>query len=211
MRKLFLALEGVHPQSLRKLKKFVGGSYKGKKLVYIPTAANGQYSGAWKASESVQIASRLGAEFKIVELESCVYSDVYGQIKDADIIWVAGGQTGYLLYWFRRSRLDKKLNSLLENGVVYVGSSAGSMACSKTQYASEYYIGEPEPGASLLPGFGWVDFEMYPHYEESILPQLRKLWKPKYGEIYLIKDGEVITVVDGKVEILGKKRVLRME
>ncbi|MBU0569752.1 Type 1 glutamine amidotransferase-like domain-containing protein [Patescibacteria group bacterium] len=208
-KRLFLTSEGKHLESLKKLKKFIGGSFKGKKLVYIPTAANGQHYGAWKASESVQIVSKLGAEFKIVELESCVYGNVYSQIKDADIMWVAGGQTGYFLYWFRRSKLDKKLNNLLENGMVYVGSSAGSMACSKTQYASEFYIGEPEPGVALLPGYGLIDFEIYPHYEEGLLPQLKKIWKPSYCELYLIKDGEAITVTDNKIEILGKKRLLK--
>lgn len=207
MKRLFLASEGVDPETLTILRKFIGGSFKGKKIAYVPTAANGDHYGAWKDGGSIKIVPNLGADFKLIELENCVYQDVYPQVRDADILWIAGGQTGYLLYWFRRSGLDKKLDEILESGTIYVGSSAGSMACSKTQYASEWYLGEPEPGASLLPGLGLIDFEIYPHYEEKLLPQIKKLWKK--GELYLLKDGEVITVVGGKVEVLGKKRILK--
>jgi peptidase E len=91
--------------------------------------------------------------------------------------------------------------------MVYVGSSAGSMICSKTQVSSEFYIGEPEPGASLLPGFGFIDFEIYPHYQDDQLPEIKKLWKK--GDLYLLKDGEVITLTGNKVEVLGEKRILR--
>jgi dipeptidase E len=146
-------------------------------------------------------------DVSVVTLEEYRDASVTKQLKGKDILWFTGGATGYLLYWIRRCELDKHLPKLLESGSVYVGSSAGSMACSKTQYASEWYLGEPEPGASLLPGLGLIDFEIYPHYEEQLLPQIKKLWKK--GELYLLKDGEVITVVGDKVEVLGKKRVLR--
>ena len=81
------------------------------------------------------------------------------------------------------------------------------MICAKTQYSTEWYIGEPEPGANLIPGLGLVDFEIYPHFEDKNLAKIKKLWKQ--GELYLLKDGEVITFVDGKIEVLGKKRVIK--
>lgn len=207
MKKLFLASEGVDPASLSKLKDFVGGSFNNKKIVYVPTAANGHHYGAWKAGESINIVQTLGTNVEIVELESFIYQNIYSKIKGTDILWIAGGQTGYLLYWFRRSGLDKKLEELLESGTVYVGSSAGSMAVSKTQDASDWYLGDPEPGANLIPGLGLIDFEIYPHYEEDLLPEIKRHWKK--GDLYLLKNGEAITVVNGKADVLGEKRILR--
>jgi len=204
--KLFLASEAKHPESIKKLKKFVGGSFKGKRIVYIPTAANGEYFGSWKGGGSIRTALALGAKLEVVEFENSTYRDIYPQIEGADILWIAGGMSGYLLYWVRRVGFDKKLPGILKSGAIYVGSSAGSMICAKTQYSSGWYLGEPEPGASLVPGLGLIDFEIYPHYEESLLPKIKKLWKK--GELYLLKNGEVITVSDGKVEVLGKKRIL---
>lgn len=207
MKRLFLASEAKNPASIRILKKFVGGSFKNKKIAYVPTAANGEYYGAWKGGESIKVAMSLGADLEIVQLEDFCIRDVIKPIRQADILWMAGGVAGYLLYWIRRVELDKHLNDILENGTTYVGSSAGSMVCAKNQYSTEWYIGELEPGASLLPGLGLIDFEIYPHYEDKLLPKIKKLWKG--DELYLLKDGEVITVVGGKVNVLGKKRILR--
>jgi dipeptidase E len=207
MKKLFLASEGKHPESIKKLKKFIGGSLKNKKIIYVPTASNGEYYGAWKGGESIKVASSLGADLTIIELESFAYQNIFDHVKDADILWIAGGMSGYLLYWFRRTELDKKLSKILNSGTIYVGSSAGSMICAKTQYSSEWFITEPEPGSSLVPGLGLIDFEIYPHYEDKLLPKIKKFWKE--GELYLLKNGEVITVVDDKVKILGKKRILK--
>lgn len=205
--KLFLASEAKHPESIKKLKTFVGGDLNDKKVVYIPTAANGEYFGSWKVGESIKVAKSLTSKFKIIELEDYYKENIFTQIETADILWFAGGAVGYLLYWMRRAELDKKLPEILEKGTIYVGSSAGSMACAKTQYCAEWYLGAEEHGASLIPGLGLIDFEIYPHFEDEKLQEIKKLWKE--GELYLLKNGEVITVVNGKVKVLGEKRILK--
>lgn len=205
--KLFLASEGGHPESVKKLKEFVGG-FIGKTIIYIPTAANGEEPfGSWREnSDTWKLVNNLGAKVKSVQLEDYKNSSVVKELEDKDIIWFAGGQPGYLMYWIRRCELDKTLPKLLKRSV-YVGSSAGSMITSKKLSTAEWYIGEGEPGASVIPGLGLVDFEIYPHYEDKLLPQIKKHWKK--GELYLLKNGEVITVVNNKIEVLGKKRVLK--
>ena len=54
---------------------------------------------------------------------------------------------------------------------------------------AEWFIGEEEPGASLVPGLGLIDFEIYPHFEDKLLPQIKKLWKKDQGKLYMIKNG----------------------
>lgn len=209
MRKLFLASEAKDPKSIKKLKDFIGKDLKKLKIAYVPTAMNGNYYGSWKDGTSYKIAKSLCRELNIIELEDAYYKDVISEVEKSDILWVGGGMSGYLLYWVRRVGLDKALTKILDSGTIYVGSSAGSMICAKTQYSSEWFIEEPELGASLVPGLGLVDFEIYPHYEDELLPKIKKLWKDDQGELYLLKNGEAITVVDDKVEVLGKKRILK--
>jgi len=204
--KLFLASYATHPQSLEQIKESVGGSWQGKTIVYIPTAKNGEEFGSWKKSDSFIRLQKLGATIKPIELEQYVHKSISSEFKNADIVWFGGGQTGYLLYWIRRVSLDTYLPEVLEKGALYVGSSAGSMVCSKTQFASELYIGEPERGASLLPGLGYIDFEIYPHFTDDLKPELERLWKK--GKLYLIKDGEAIVKDKDKVTVLGKERII---
>ncbi len=207
--KLFLASEMKHPKSITKLRKFVGGSFKNLKIAYIPTAANGEEPfGSWKKNSTTwKLVNALGAKVTAVQLEDYKNSTVIEMLKNKDVLWFAGGQTGYLMYWIRRCEVDISLPKLLEKSI-YVGSSAGSMVTSIRLSTTQWYIGEGEPGAGIIPGLGLVDFEIYPHYEDPLLPQIKKHWRK--GELYLLKNGEVITVVDSKVKVLGKKRVLNL-
>ena len=204
--KLFLASEAKHPTSIRELKKFIGTGYKNKKVVYIPTAANGEYYGSWKGGGSIQTARKLFPNLKVIELEDYLYIDIIKEVKQSDILWIAGGMTGYLMYWIRRIKLDKVLPEILNSSTIYIGSSAGSMICAKTLYSAEWYIGEEEPGVSLMHGFGFIDFEIYPHYEDKLLPKIKKKWKS--GKLCLLKNGEVVTMKENRISVIGKSRFL---
>lgn len=205
--KLFLASEGKNPESLEKLNKFLGKLLAKCRIAYIVTAANGEMGyGSWRGSETIQIVKKLGAEITVIELENYMFENVLEKIRGNDVIWFAGGQPGYLLYWIRRVGLDKELPRLLKSGMVYVGSSAGSMIAGPTLFAAENFPGDQELGASIIPGLGFIDFEIFPHFENEQLPAIKKFWRK--GKLCLLKDGEAITVVDGKISILGGERFI---
>lgn len=201
--KLFLASEAKHPTSIKKLNEFVGG-LSDKKIAYIPTAANGYEYGSWKKGDSIKTVRDTNANINIIELEEQHYRNIAEELSASDIIWVAGGMSGYLLYWMRRAKLDLVLPEILIKGVIYVGSSAGSMACSSTQHTNEIYIGEDEPGASVIPGLGLIDFEIYPHFEDNLFDEINKHWQ--HGSLCLIKNGEAVIVDGEKTTIFGQER-----
>lgn len=201
--KLFLAAEAKHPTSLAQVQQFVQG-FEGKKIAYIPTAANGYFYGSWKNSGSVQTVQSFGAQVNIIQLEDYLYRNVLLEVSQADILWVTGGLSGYLLYWMRRVKLDTTIHKWLDNGMIYIGSSAGSMACSKTQQVNDIYITEQEPGASIIPGLGLIDFEIYPHYEDQYYKQIYQSWST--GKLCLLKNGEAVIVDNGSVQIFGEER-----
>ena len=203
--KLFLASEAKNPLSITKLKEYVGG-FEGKTIAYIPTAANGEGWGSWKEGGSWNTVNTLGAKIDLVQIEDHIYDDVAKLIKGSDIVWFAGGMSGYLLYWMRRVKLDLQIRDILNDGTLYVGSSAGSVAACKDQTISQWYIGEEEPGADCIPGLGLVDFEIYPHYEDNLYDEVRKRFKGK--KLYLLKNGEEIIVENQKIEVIGEERII---
>ncbi len=204
--KLFLASEAKHPDTISKLDQFVGG-LKGKKIAYIPTANNGENPyDEWRTDSSTwNYINTVGAEVTPVVLEEYRNNSVIELLKNKDIVWFAGGACGYLMYWVRRCEIDKNIDEILKD-CVYVGSSAGSMVTYKDLSIADWYIGESEPGASLIPGFGLVDFEIYPHYEDHLYDQIKTLYKGK--KLYLLKNGEEIIVEDNKITIVGKERII---
>jgi dipeptidase E len=205
MMKLFLASEAKNPKSIEKLREFVDG-FANKTIAYIVTAGNGEGWESWKKSNAFKIVNSLGAKVKIITLENYWNKEILPDLKGTDIVWFVGGYAGYLMYWMRRTKLDMRIRDILNKGVVYVGSSAGSWVASKTLDVPEWFIGEEEVGASVIPGLGLVDFDVYPHYDEKDLEQIKKLYKGK--KMYLLKNGEEIIVEDNIIEIVGEERII---
>jgi peptidase E len=204
--KLFLASEAKHPETIEELRKFVGG-FEGKTIAYIPTASNGEMAfGSWKEESSTwKLVQTLGSNVISVQLEDYKNSSVINVLKGKDIIWMAGGSPGYLMYWVRRCELDKAFPELLQKSI-YVGSSAGSMITAATLNTTEWFFGECESGASVIPGLDFVDFDIYPHYEEHMLEYIKKQYRG--NKLYLLKNGEEIIVEEGIVHVLGVERII---
>jgi peptidase E len=205
--KLFLASRASNSNTLAKLESIVG-SFKNKKIAYIPTASNGENDwGYWKikGDGTWKIVNTLGAKVKAVELENYRNDSVMKELENQDIIWFAGGAAGYLMYWVIRTGLDKRLPEILKRSV-YVGSSAGSMVTGPNLEICDWYIGENERGASNIPSLKLVDFDIYPHYEESLYAKIKENYKG--DKLYLLKDGEEIIVENDKVTVNGEERII---
>ena len=56
-----------------------------------------------------------------------------------DVVYMLGGNTFYLLKKIRETKFDLKLKDAIENGVIYVGSSAGSVIIGSTTELSLPY------------------------------------------------------------------------
>lgn len=202
--KLFLASYIGHPDSVTKLGEYVGGFF-GKSIAYIPTASNGENPfNDWQTNSATwNLVNTLDARVTAVQLEDYKNSSVIDQLRSKDILWFAGGVGGYLMYWIRRCELDKALPDLLKKSL-YVGSSAGSMITARSLAVGEWL---EEPGASCIPGLGFVDFDIYPHYDDSHYDQIKQKYTGK--KLYLLKNGEEIIWEDGKIELIGQERIIQ--
>lgn len=203
--KLFLASEAKNPLTIKKLKEYIGG-FQGKRLAYIPTAANAEGWGSWRGGGSWSLVQTLETKLTLIQLEEYQLEDIVKDLKDKDIIWFAGGYSGYLMYWIRRTQLDKTLKNLLDKNILYVGSSAGSMITSKTLEVSEWYIGGEEHGVNVLPGLGLVDFHIYPHFKDEQFEEIKDKYKGK--KMYMLKDGEEIIVENNSIQVIGEERII---
>lgn len=206
--KLLLTSSTITSDLVKPFENLSGKSIQNLKCVFVPDAAYGVPDSkdiSWVAEERQYLVDNFGWEVTDLVLKDLEKVDE-SLLLESDVIFVNGGFSGYLAKEMRRTGFDKALTEALEKGIVYVGSSAGSMVCSKMQHAAEFYINEPEEGASDIPGLGLVDFEIYPHFNENIEDEIRSLWER--GKLYLLKDGEAIVVNNGVVTVLGEERVI---
>lgn len=204
--KLFLASEAKHPESIKKLAEFVGG-FEGKRIAYIPTAANGEWGWeSWKDGGSWKLINTLGAHVTVFQLEEYRNQNMETVLAGYNILWFAGGMPGYLMYWIKSVGLDNSLKTLLQKGAIYVGSSAGAMVTAQTLEVATWGFVDNDLGAKNMAGLGLVDFDIYPHYDESLYEKIKATYTG--NKLYLLKNGEEIIVEDGKVQIVGEERII---
>ena len=100
------------------------------KLLFITIAVDGEKDTdrTWLEEEYASILDLGIKEENITEFhyEENINFSAY------DIIYMIGGNTFYLLKELREKNLDEKIIQAINNGVIYIGSSAGSIILGKT-------------------------------------------------------------------------------
>jgi dipeptidase E len=126
------------------------------------------------------------------------------QVREADVLLVAGGDVLYLCHWMRESGLADLLPSLTET--VWVGLSAGSMVLTP-QVGDDFIQWRPPSGDDST--LGVVDFSIYPHVNGDGKPgntmAEAESWAPSIaGPAYAVDDETAFKVVDGEVEVVSE-------
>jgi dipeptidase E len=126
------------------------------------------------------------------------------QVREADVLLVAGGDVLYLCHWMRESGLADLLPSLTET--VWVGLSAGSMVLTP-QVGEDFIQWRPPSGDDST--LGVVDFSIYPHVNGDGKPgntmAEAESWAPLIdGPAYAVDDETAFKVVDGLVEVVSE-------
>jgi dipeptidase E len=125
-------------------------------------------------------------------------------VQETDVLLVNGGDTLYLAYWMRQSGLADLFPSLSK--LVYVGLSAGSLVMAPSIGEKFIHWKPPSGGDQTL---GLVDFEMFPHLDNEMLPTNTlahaEIWAARLRVPgYAMDDETAIKVVDGAVEVVSE-------
>lgn len=95
------------------------------------------------------------------------FDDKKNALKDSSAIFVGGGNTFHLLKMLQQFDLVETIQQVVENGVPYVGWSAGSNIASPTICTTnDMPIVEPKSFDSL----SLIPFQINPHFTEKSIP-----------------------------------------
>lgn len=209
--KLMLTSAGIRNDSLRDaLKKLAG---KKMRIAFIPTAANCEEGDKSWLIDNFDECRELG-EVDIVDISALNKEEWLPRLEWANVICMGGGWTAYLMDCIKKSGLDKELERLLEKRV-YVGISAGSIALSKTLFASSEFIYLDEDGKHHN-GLNYIDFNFRPHLNSPDFPKAREKFLKeiagKFNEdMYAMDDESGIVWIDGDIEIVSEGKWIRFE
>ena len=168
------------------------------RVIFIPTAAD-PYPDKWFIEADKKQWQELGFNILELDLKGKKERELRNLLKGFDIVYIAGGNTFYLLEKVLESGFDVVIKELLENGVIYAGGSAGAIIAGPTIEPIRVFDDlKAAPNLKSYAGLGLVDFIVLPHYSRDKLhnrqhDQIIKEWNKKgYMLIPLTNDQAIV-------------------
>ena len=192
-------------ESIELVKKFLDKNTESKKILFIPTATNVD-----EYKKYIHLTQKAFEDFgyEVENFDVSIFSEntAKEKLSEAKIVFISGGNTFYLLQELKRKNLITYLKERIENGLLYIGESAGSViATPNIEYAS---IVDDKTLATELndyTGLNLVNFYIVPHFEEEpFVESSRKtveLYKDKL-DLKLINNKEIILVENDDFKII---------
>lgn len=186
--------------------EFVGGDPAGKRLAFVPDAGV-PYEDRSFVDRDRSLLSRMGFDLREVTLEGRTAGELRTELADVDVVFVAGGNSFYLLEKALESGFGEVLGELLDHGVKYIGASAGAILVGPDlRPVSTLDDPAAAPGLESRRGLGLVDFVVLPHYgNEKYLPEYEAIMRRYEGELDLVplRNDQAVWVRGDKYEITG--------
>lgn len=199
--KLFLA------SSIADSGRHVAQKIKPKKSVFIFTAGEIEKDKSWIDDDRNGL-NKSGIKTFDYTITGKSQKDLERDLTDCDLIHVNGGNTFYLLLQAQKSGFDKFIRRQVDKGVIYTGSSAGSMIAGPDIAVT--WRPENQPYAKKLAntrGFRFVDLTIFPHWGSPRFKKiffdfrLKHAYKKGY-KIILLNDDQYVEVTDGNYKIV---------
>lgn len=176
------------------------------KVAFIPTAGDLYSEKPWIDDDRNKLIE-LGFRVFDLDIKNQKVDFLKEKLNDADIIFVAGGNTTYLLQQMQKSNCLNLIKEKILNGTVYIGSSAGSILAGPNIEFDRYYADSDDELISLnsYESLNLVNFVVLPHAnKQTYLDVHQKIindFKNKYN-FELLKDNQAIIVIDDKTKLI---------
>lgn len=202
MKKLFLA--SFASVSLDLIKDLLPKPASELKVAFIKTAADPYEDQSFVEADRNKLIE-MGFYVKDVDLKNKTLTELKDDFKNIDLILMAGGNTFYLLDQIRKSGFDQLLPRLLNNGLIYIGSSAGSIVCCPTIESARKFD-DPNEASNLknYEGLNFFNQAIIPHaqkqkYAERIKQTIREMTQNDL-EVMTLTDDEAVLINDNEVK-----------
>lgn len=210
MKKLFLA--SIAFRVLDKVLPLLPDKPKNLKLAFVPTASNIYEDRSWMKKDQDKLIE-MGFTVIDLDIEGKTKEEVEAVLSNVDVLFVAGGNTFYLLEKAKESGFIDLAKEFIQSGKVYIGSSAGAaFVCPTIGYAEGMDDSKVAPSLTNYDALNVVPFLVMPHYGDEdykdAMGKNLKIWKDKGYEFKLITNDEALIVEgDDRVIVSAKNNI----
>lgn len=127
------------------------------------------------------------------------------KIKNADIIYIGGGDTVKLVNILKENKIDKMLKEKLDTESVLVGISAGAISYLKSGLSDTEIMNNISNNYVKVDGLGFIDYMFVPHFssDSKKMEDLEKVLKNDKDSIALCTDNcAAIEIIDGHINVV---------
>lgn len=126
------------------------------------------------------------------------------KIKNADIIYIGGGDTVKLLEGIKAYNLEPQLKEAYERGCIMVGISAGAILLSKEGFSDSKILRGESTKHEFIKGLDLVHISISPHYHANNQKEkeLEEAIKNTEKKIYGIENKTAIKIIDNKINTI---------
>lgn len=177
------------------------------RIGYITTASQGARDFSQKVKDVI-IPSIKNAGYYLEDI------DILGKGKDEiceffknkNVIHVEGGNTFYLLKAIREVGFADILRDLLNEGKIYIGTSAGAYVVCPSIEVSDWNDETVDRfGVSDFTALGYVPFVLKAHFKDETKDFVKEKIKSLKYPLRVLRDGEGLLVENGKVSFYGDR------
>ena len=178
------------------------------KVAFVTTAGNVYEKTPWIDDDRAELLE-LGFQIEDVDVKDQTVAYLKEKFDNTDIIFVAGGNTIYLLEQMQKSNCLELIRNEVMGGKIYIGSSAGSIIAGPSIEAEKVYEDAEDYNVLLhsYDGLHLVDFVVIPHennteyapYHQKILEQ----FKDKY-QFKVLSDSQAILVNENGAQLISR-------
>lgn len=214
MKKMFLTSSFGYVEKLFKnfLENDLGleNKLKGKTVALIPTAALVENIDI-HIKIAMEIYESLGMSITLLELTEVSETKAKDLINDSNILHISGGNTFFLMQEIQKKNLSDFIVKKVENGLIYVGESAGSAIMSPDiEYVSECDDKAFAPELKNTKGLNLLPFYPVPHYQSEPYKESCDRLVQKYKDkLHLVPFNNIqaITVEDDDYNLVTLQKI----
>mgnify|MGYP003251641908 CR=1 FL=1 len=204
MQKLFLA--SLFKEVAHQFAEFAGEPLAGKRVAFIPTASVPDKSLKFHMWYSRKLLMRMGFLVDELEVSTAASAEIADKLERCDYIYVAGGNTFFLLQEMNRSGAGEAVRAQVRAGKLFVGESAGAiLAAPNIEYSKDMDDPSAAPNLKAYDSLHLVDFYPVPHYKNYPLKKAADLMIEKYSAtlpLVPIRNSQAILVTGTEKQIV---------
>lgn len=205
MKKLFLA--SLFKDVSQIFVDFANENLVSKTVTFIPTAALPDKLD-FHIKYSKELLSKMGLIVDELEISTAAHSDIVKKLVDNDYIYVAGGNTFFLLQEMNRTGAGNLIKTQINAGKLFIGESAGAILLAPDiEYSKDTDNPLAAPQLKTYESLNIIDFYPVPHYKDDTLKEAVEIVISKYGtELPLVpfSNSQAILVMGNEKQIVSK-------